>query len=86
MREEKERGVGLVALAAAIVLLAMGGMPSAEESRESERPVSLQAVGAVGPGSLLTLQTASGPMQLTVDSQMNPGQHSPACGCGITCT
>ena len=62
-------------LAAALVLLAMGGMPSAEESRESERPVSLQAVGAVGPGSLLTLQTASGPMQLTVDSQMNPGQH-----------
>ena len=62
-------------LVAALVLLAMGGMPSAEESRERERPFSLQAVGAVGPGSLLTLQTASGPMQLTVDSQMNPGKH-----------
>jgi len=37
------------------------------------RPFALQAVGAVGPGSTLTLQTASGPMQLTVDSQINQG-------------
>jgi hypothetical protein len=38
-------------------------------------PVTLQQeVGAVGPGSLLTLQTAAGPMQLTVDSQMNQGK------------
>jgi len=36
-------------------------------------PVALQAVGAVGPGSMLTLQTAAGPMQLTVDSEMNQG-------------
>lgn len=38
-------------------------------------PATLQQeVGAVGPGSLLTLQTAGGPMQLTVDSQMNQGK------------
>jgi hypothetical protein len=42
--------------------------------RSATQPVALQAVGAVGPGSLLTLQTAAGPMQLTVDSQMNQGK------------
>ena len=44
-------------------------------------PVELQAaVGAVGPGSQLTLQTAAGPMKLTVDSQMNQAGYVHAYG------
>lgn len=66
----KRGGVVGVAGLAALMLLAATGFNCAVEDG---RPVALQAVGAVGPGSVLTLNTAVGPMQLTVDSQMNPG-------------
>ena len=80
-------GVAGVAGAAALVLCAAavwrgaGAGPGARAAR-----VALQAteVGSVGPGSMLTLQTASGPMQLTVDSQMNQGHpcaHAPIPPC-----
>jgi hypothetical protein len=71
-------GVLRVAAAATLVLF-VAAVWSSTATRGSAgvwragRPVALQAVGAVGPGSTLTLQTASGPMQLTVDSQMNQG-------------
>ncbi len=66
-------------VAAATLVLFVAAVWSSTAARGSAgvlragRPVALQAVGAVGPGSTLTLQTASGPMQLTVDSQMNQG-------------
>ena len=82
-------GVAGVAGAAALVLCAAavwrgaGAGPGARAAR-----VALQAteVGSVGPGSMLTLQTASGPMQLTVDSQMNQGHpcaHAPIPPCRL---
>ena len=84
-------GVAGVAGAAALVLCAAavwrgaGAGPGARAAR-----VALQAteVGSVGPGSMLTLQTASGPMQLTVDSQMNQGHpcaHAPIPPCLRVC-
>mmetsp|Transcript_63126 Transcript_63126/g.131251 ORF Transcript_63126/g.131251 Transcript_63126/m.131251 type:complete len:301 (+) Transcript_63126:21-923(+) len=42
--------------------------------------VALEAVGAVGPGTHLQLQTAAGPMALTVDSQMNSAGYVHAYG------
>jgi hypothetical protein len=76
----RSAGVLRVAAAATLVLF-VAAVWSSTAARGSAgvwrqtagRPVALQAVGAVGPGSTLTLQTASGPMQLTVDSQMNQG-------------
>jgi hypothetical protein len=65
--------VGVAGLAALVLVATCFEGAAEEERRGGGGPVDLQAVGAVGPGSLLTLNTAAGPMQLTVDSQMNEG-------------
>jgi len=71
------RGLAGVAALAAAAMLATTFFGI--DRVRTARPV-LQAVGAVGPGSLLTLQTQTGPMQLTVDSEMNQGGYVHAYG------
>ena len=79
---ERQRSIVAALMMAVLSLLAATGFRSAkvEPERPAVRPVVLQAEGYVGPGSMLTLQTASGPMQLTVDSQMNPAGYVHAYG------
>lgn len=72
--------MGVAGLAALVLVATCFEGAAEEERRGGGGPVDLQAVGAVGPGSLLTLNTAAGPMQLTVDSQMNEAGYVHAYG------
>lgn len=74
-----------MAAAAAGMVLCVAVLWGGAGSGGRSAHVTLQqaAVGAVGPGSMLTLQTASGPMRLTVDSQMNQGP-PPCAGAPLT--
>ena len=71
----------LAILGMALLVAAAGLRAHVMPGRGLSAPVELQAaVGAVGPGSQLTLQTAAGPMKLTVDSQMNQAGYVHAYG------
>ena len=71
----------LAILGMALLVAAAGLRAHVMPGRGLSAPVELQAaVGPVGPGSQLTLQTAAGPMKLTVDSQMNQAGYVHAYG------